>query len=278
MTGTVYGRPASTPQTSHQAGTVYGNPQTTVIPRVVDAPAGPDGATDLVSLVQPMRDVEPVQPPTPPRRGWPGWPSEKTLRVSATSLGEVMITFGLILLLFAAYEIWGKAAIIADHQRDLDNQLNQEWDQAPPTIGQAGDEEEPPQAPPPGWAIARMHIPRLHKQWVVVEGIGTNDLKYAPGHYPTSAGPGQVGNFSVAGHRSPAIFWDLDQMRVGDAIVLETRSSYYVYRVTANKIVKPSAVEVVAPVPGNPGATPTEAMLTITTCSRSAGLAGSWAL
>ncbi|HLT09783.1 MAG TPA: sortase, partial [Micromonosporaceae bacterium] len=34
-----------------------------------------------------------------------------------------------------------------------------------------------------------------------------------------------------------------------------------------NHIVLPTAVEVVAPVPGQPGATPTEAMLTITTCN-----------
>jgi sortase A len=283
--GTVYGRPASfvrrttaIPTSAAEAtappapgparaerpqrGKVYGSPETTLIPRVVEETALIPRAAKL---------VEPEgEPGGPPRRhASPGglrWPSEKTLRTSATTLGEIMITFGLVLLLFAAYEIWGKAAIIADHQRDLEAQLDQEWQQPDPTVS-PGAGEQPPQAPPPGGAVARLHIPRLSKQWVVVEGVAMSDLKYAPGHYPNSAGPGRIGNFSVAGHRSPAIFWDLDRMRVGDAIVVETRTSYYIYRVTANKIVKPSAVEVVAPVPGDPGATATQAFLTITTCN-----------
>jgi LPXTG-site transpeptidase (sortase) family protein len=245
-----------------QRGKVYGSPETTVIPRVVEE-------TALIPRAAPLVEPEDDPPALPGRHATKTglrWPSEKALRTSATTLGEVMITFGLVLLLFAAYEIWGKAAIIADHQRDLDAQLNQEWQQPDPTVT-PGTTEQPGQAPPPGWAIARLHIPRLHKQWVVVEGVAMDDLKYAPGHYPNSAGPGQIGNFSVAGHRSPAIFWDLDRMRPGDPIVLETKTSYYIYRVTENKIVLPSAVEVVAPVPGRPGATATEAMLTITTCN-----------
>ena len=253
---------AATPQKDHRGGTLYGSPETRLIPRVVEETALIPRAA---LLVEPEAESD-VRPGRHASRGSLRWLNEKMVRTSATTLGEIMITFGLVLLLFAAYEIWGKAAIIADHQRDLDAQLNEEWQQADPTVS-PGAAEQPPQAPPPGWAIARMHIPRLHNQWVVVEGVATADLKYAPGHYPESAGPGQIGNFSVAGHRSPAIFWDLDKMRVGDAIVLETRTSYYIYRVTANKIVKPSAVEVVAPVPGDPGATATEPMLTITTCN-----------
>ena len=271
--GNVYGRPPAPPRETPapppdtKPGNLYGSPGTALIPKVVDPPNGEQ--TALISRTVPPAPPDEAAPPArrPARRSGLRWPSEKSLRVSATTLGEIMITFGLVLLLFAAYEIWGKAAIIADHQRDLDAQLNEEWGQpADPTVT-PGTGEQPPQAPPPGWAIARLHIPRLHNQWVVVEGVGEKDLKFAPGHYPKSAGPGQVGNFSVAGHRSPAMFWDLDRMQVGDPIVVETKTTYYVYRVTARKIVKPTAVEVVAPVPGDPGATPSEAMLTITTCN-----------
>jgi sortase A len=97
--------------------------------------------------------------------------------------------------------------------------------------------------------------------------VRQSDLAYAPGHYPDSALPGQIGNFSVAGHRSPAIFWDLDKVRVGDAVIVETKDMYYVYNVTENVIVLPTAVDAVAPVPGSPGKAPTEAMLTLTTCN-----------
>jgi LPXTG-site transpeptidase (sortase) family protein len=256
-----------------RTGTVYGSPETTLLPRItepVEAPAAvgePDPhAADTAMFARFVAADPAAKRGRREARQGSRWPTERAIRISATSLGEIMITFGLVLLLFAGYEIWGKAAIIADHQADLDDQLSQEWgQQADPTIGPGG--EPTPQTAPPGWAIARLHIPRLRNQWVVVEGVATDDLKYAPGHYPDSAGPGQVGNFSVAGHRSPAMFWDLDRMQAGDPIVVETKTTYYIYRVTANKIVKPNAVEVVAPVPGEPGATPTVAMLTITTCN-----------
>ncbi|MET0416324.1 MAG: sortase, partial [Actinoplanes sp.] len=91
--------------------------------------------------------------------------------------------------------------------------------------------------------------------------------RYAPGHYPDTAKPGEVGNFSVAGHRIKKIFWRLDEMQTGDVIGVETRDSWYVYRVYDSDIVKPSAVQVVAPVPNEPAAKPTKALLTLTTCN-----------
>jgi sortase A len=79
--------------------------------------------------------------------------------------------------------------------------------------------------------------------------------------------PGQIGNFSVAGHRIKKIFWRLDELAPGDVIGVETRTNWYIYRVTGHEIVKPSAVEVVAPVPDRPGRKPTKALLTLTTCN-----------
>jgi len=73
-------------------------------------------------------------------------------------------------------------------------------------------------------------------------------------------------HFAVAGHRIPSIFWDLDQLRPGDPIVVETPTTYFIYDVTQTKIVNPTAVEEVAPVPGDAAAKPSVAMLTLTTC------------
>ena len=44
------------------------------------------------------------------------------------------------------------------------------------------------------------------------------------------------------------------------------RPTVYVYEVTGHEIVRPWQTEVIAPVPGEPGATPTEALLTMTSC------------
>jgi LPXTG-site transpeptidase (sortase) family protein len=192
------------------------------------------------------------------------------VRTTVRGFGEVLITLGAIVLLLAAYQVWGKAAVVADHQEDLDRELEQAWAGPDPTVTAGPGQAEPesrPLAPPPGHAIARLYLPTLEKHWVVVEGVDLDDIRYAPGHYPNSAMPGEIGNFSVAGHRNPATFWDLDKVVEGDPVVVETRSTWYVYRVTRNHIVTPDAVEVVAPVPGRPGVEPTRAMLTLTTCN-----------
>jgi LPXTG-site transpeptidase (sortase) family protein len=197
------------------------------------------------------------------------------VRTSLRGAGEVLITLGVVVLLLAAYEVWGKAAVIADHQDDLNQQLEELWAgsfDAPPTVAPEPSESDEPEvaqplAPPGGAAIARLYIPKLWKHWVVVEGVDPEDIDWAPGHYPETAGPGEVGNFAVAGHRNWATFWDLDRVLTGDMIVVETRDNWYVYRVYRNHIVLPNAVEVVAPVPGEPGAAPERAVLTLTTCN-----------
>jgi LPXTG-site transpeptidase (sortase) family protein len=203
-----------------------------------------------------FRVREPATHRNGPERG-------SVVRRTVRTMGEVMITFGLVLLLFAAYEIWGKSIIVSEHQHQLDSQLNQQWAQPPAGTGHSNI----PVNPPPGDSIARIYIPRLSNHWVVVEGVSQADIAYAPGHYPGTAMPGQIGNFSVAGHRTPAIWWDLDEVRDGDLVIVQTRTGYFIYTVTSIEIVKPTAIQVVAPVPDHPGETPTQAMLTLTTCN-----------
>jgi LPXTG-site transpeptidase (sortase) family protein len=184
--------------------------------------------------------------------------------------GEVLITFGLVVLLFAGYEIWGKSAIVNAHQDDLSAQLAQEWGPSgDPTVAPSASPSgmPAPKAPVQGKPIAGLYIPKIDKSWIVVEGVTQKDIRYAPGHYPDTALPGQVGNFSVAGHRNRATFWRLDELADGDPIVAESKDEWYVYKVSRNHIVKPSQVEVVAAVPGRPNAKPTKAMLTLTTCN-----------
>src|SRR5262249_5657278 len=140
------------------------------------------------------------------------------------------------------------------------------WSLPPAVTPPSGTSPPTTTAVSPGSSIARLYIPRLRLHWVVVEGVDLPDLAYAPGHYPGTAMPGQIGNFSVAGHRVPAMFWNLQEVGPGDQIIVETRSFWYVYQVTVNEIVTPHSIEVVAPTPDRPGVAPTTAMLTLTTC------------
>jgi sortase A len=187
------------------------------------------------------------------------------IRAGVRAAGEAMITFGLIVLLFAVYEVFGNTAAVEAEQNTLDDQLSQQWAQPDPTVS-AGPTARA-LAPLAGQGIARLYIPKIKKHWVVVEGVTQADLRKGPGHYPNTALPGKIGNFSVAGHRNRATFWRLDELPDGTQIVVETANDWYVYTVTRTHIVKPSAVEVVAPVPGKPRAKPTKAMLTLTTCN-----------
>lgn len=80
--------------------------------------------------------------------------------------------------------------------------------------------------------------------------------------------PGQVGNFSLAGHRQTRgkVLNDIDLLAEGDHIYVRTKDGYYTYTVYSHEIVQPDQVEVIEPVPGQPGVAPTERLLTLTTC------------
>jgi sortase A len=253
---------------------------TSVLTRVPDAPSWDDdkSTTPLEQPVTPPDGTEPdkgvrVVPLRPVRteEGYRSVYSDLTRRSPASvaravsrGVGEVLITFGLIVLLFAAYEVWGKTAIVDAHQKDLNSQLSQQWADNS-TVG--ANPSASPGQPGDGAVIAALYVPKMKKHWVVVQGVTPTDIRYAPGHYPDTAMPGDVGNFSVAGHRTPAIFWDLDQLKVGDPVVVQTAQTWFVYRVTQSHIVSPTTVAVVAPTPNQPGIAPTTAMLTMTTCN-----------
>ncbi|MBX7269830.1 class E sortase [Micromonospora sp. Llam7] len=247
------------------------------VPRPPKVEESSDGAGQPAEAPKPRRGDRVVQlRPHQTGEGYKSVYSELTrpsiwsrVRTGLRFSGELLITFGLVVLLFAGYEIWGKSAIVDAHQGELSEQLAQAWAPEPdPTV--AAPSASPSASPKPavhGTPIAGLYIPKFEKEWIVVEGVGQKDIRYAPGHYPDSARPGQVGNFSVAGHRNRATFWRLDELRDGDPIIVEGRDEWYVYQVTDSLIVKPTQVEVVAPVPGRPGEKATKRMLTLTTCN-----------
>ncbi len=59
----------------------------------------------------------------------------------------------------------------------------------------------------------------------------------------------------------------LDQLRVGDSVIVETATTWYTYTVYEELIVAPTQVDVVYAVPGDANAQPEEALMTLTTCN-----------
>ncbi|MDQ1663785.1 MAG: hypothetical protein QOJ68_3765 [Blastococcus sp.] len=207
-------------------------------------------------------------------------------RIVARSLGELLVTVGVILLLFVVYELWVTDLLNAQAQNKLDQSLHDQWSAgAPAAPGAPGATDHGPFAV--GQAFAILHIPRLGADYhrVIVEGTDQDQLAQGPGHYVGTAFPGEKGNVSLAGHRvgrgSP--FLDLDQLRPGDPIIVETRTSWFVYRVLGDQasgnlgadasgipgqeVVLPADLKVISPTPGAAAtAPPSGSYLTLTTC------------
>lgn len=212
----------------------------------------------------------------------------------ARTTGELLITAGLIVLFFVAYEVWGTGVQTANAQHAAAGRLEAAWAAGTDLPGGSpGDDpvvasaqpgaSRPPPAPPTegrppapakdiplGTGLARLHIPRFGSsyKWVVVEGVSRENLKDGPGHYPGTALPGQVGNFVVSGHRTTygAPFGGVAELQPGDAIVVETAKTWFTYRVRSHEIVDPTDVAVTFAVPGSQDAVPTERLMTFTTC------------
>nr|BFE66853.1 hypothetical protein GCM10020092_001540 [Actinoplanes digitatis] len=117
------------------------------------------------------------------------------IRAGVRVAGELMITFGLVVLLFAGYQVFGNSAKVENEQDTLANQLDDEWND--PTVAPSQQPVKAPAAPGKN-LVGRLYIPKLGMEWVVVNGVRPQDIRYAPGHYPDTADPGEVGNFSVA--------------------------------------------------------------------------------
>nr|WP_269327487.1 class E sortase [Kineosporia mesophila] len=150
--------------------------------------------------------------------------------------------------------------------------LRQEWSQAPPVARAVTgvSRKAAVSVPIHGRAFAIMTVPRFgaHWQMPVFEGTGTNVLRGGVGHYARTALPGEIGNFAVAGHRTTWArpFRDVDHLKTGDRVIVQTRQARLTYRVTGHEIVRPGDTDVLEPVPGQPGAVPDQARLTLTTC------------
>ncbi len=195
-------------------------------------------------------------------------------------LGRALIALGILVLLFAAYQLWGTGIEAARAQDDLKSEFNKALSATttpaptttsppptgpttsnvttlPPTTTSLATAPAPPRE---GDALARIDIPRIGTNWIVVEGVATPDLRKGPGHYPGTPVPGQIGNVAIAGHRTTygAPFERVDELKPGDEVAFTTVTGHYVYRVTGQQIVGPSDTSVLANTP--------EPTLTLTSC------------
>lgn len=187
-------------------------------------------------------------------------------------IGELLITAGAFLLLFVVWQLWWTDVIADGEQTQMIQQLESEWGPTPKKVAPA-ETGEPPKvtASEENKVWGTLHVPAFDKaQSPIAEGVSMEKVLNVKGngHYPDTAMPGEVGNFSLAGHRSTygRPLHDIARLQPGDPVIVESKEAFYVYEVTEHHIVMPGQTEVVAPVPNKPGEKPTEKMLTLTAC------------
>lgn len=175
---------------------------------------------------------------------------------------ELLLTAGALLAALAFYLLVWTNVQTAAAQQDLLQEFRSQQQAEEPT--------GPASLPETGDGLNVLHIPRLGAdwKWVVVEGVDLKTLNKAPGHFPDTALPGQVGNYAVAGHRAThgEPFANLDRLVAGDKVYVESADGWFTYQVTWSRIIAPTHTEILAPVAGKPGQEATARTLTLVTC------------
>lgn len=181
------------------------------------------------------------------------------------AVGRTLIGFGLVVLAFAGYQLWGTGVLESRSQDKLETAFA-ERQAAVAALGATPSTTTPstttpstttpsPQTPstlPPstlpvvlapelaaelipaaGDPLGFIRIPAIGLERAMVEGIGRDDLRKGPGHYSSTPLPGQAGNAAVAGHRTTygQPFYDLDRLQPGDLIEIETLQGIFFYEV-----------------------------------------------
>lgn len=194
-------------------------------------------------------------------------------------VGLLLVTAGLVVLLFVAYELVGTNLSEEHSQARLARAFNSALAEAPAAAGQvssgrvsgttttsatvpkgratpperkASPHKPPPLSgvlplTPPGGALDHLVIPAIGVDRYVVQGVSETDLQMGPGHYPGTPLPGQVGNVGIAGHRTTfgAPFFRLNEVNRGDLVYLtDTSGTTWVYRVVRQLVVPPTDVAV----------------------------------
>ncbi|WP_346927988.1 class E sortase [uncultured Arthrobacter sp.] len=200
-------------------------------------------------------------------------------------IGELLITLGVIAVLFVAWQLWwtnveadaaqGAAVkqFVQEHQVPVTNDPSGTLP-ADPAPADPGDPGAVPVADAPvhGTAIGVVYIPRFGAEYSrpIIEGTSSDVIDtLGLGRYTGTAMPGAVGNFVMAGHRQThgAVLDNIHTLVPGDKIYVQTADGFYTYVFRNQEIVLPDRTDVILPVPAQPGAVPEQRLLTMTSCN-----------
>jgi sortase A len=221
--------------------------------------------------------------------GEPGGAGREPHRISVVGvLGELLLTAGVLILLFLGWQLWWNDAIMAGQQSSAASDLSAKWieedraargDEPPPAPADYGDPVVDTTHYDNAEAFAVMYVPRFDNEAGsgdsvrnIAEGYGLdvlNSFELGVGHYPGTQMPGEVGNFAIASHRSAygGGMHEIERLQLGDAIYIQTKDGWYTYRFRDFEYVTPNTTDVLAAVPRHPELQPTDRIVTLTSCN-----------
>jgi sortase A len=157
----------------------------------------------------------------------------------------IQVTSALILI--AGISLTGRALYLHAKAELAGILIRQAWKQSL----QSGEEH----APWP-WAdthpVARIEIPRLDYDEIVLEGATPRTLAFGPARLVNGAGLGEPGNLVLAGHRT-SWFLPLENIAAGDTVRIEWFDTHHrqllerTYTVDTMRVVDPSDTTFLAP-------------------------------
>ncbi len=199
--------------------------------------------------------------------------------------GELVMTAGVIALLFVGWALWWtnveadavQSAAVQEFLQDNAAPLpapGTQLGEASAVVGAGAPADAVPVAATPahGQAFGVIYIPRFGSDYSrpLVEGTSPDVLdSLGLGRYGATAMPGAIGNFAVAGHRQThgAVLDAIHTLVPGDKIYVQTPDGFYTYAYRNGEIVLPDRMDILQPVPTEPGAAPKQRLLTMTSCN-----------
>ena len=201
-------------------------------------------------------------------------------------VGELMIIVGGVLALYVVWQLFYTDLAANAVQEQTVQSLP--WAYTPPITAPTDNGPSPQTIPDElklspdtapdvkepafGTTFATFYVPRWGPKYIkpISEGTDRHKILDRLGicHYVNTAMPGELGNFAISAHRTTYAkpFSNIDKLRKGDYLIVQTKTAWYVYRVTSHEIVLPTAVKVIAPVPNHLGAAPDNHYITLTSC------------
>lgn len=185
--------------------------------------------------------------------------ARRSTRARTTTVGVALIVVGLAVLGFLGWQFIGTNAVSRHRAAEIRKETESAW---------AHDKDGP--------AGAILRVPRFGKDYQVpiIRGFDEQTLARGIAWYPQSAEPGEIGNYVLAAHRitQGEPFSRFPDLRAGDLVSVETRTATYTYELRSAGTATTVNFHATwplwpVPAPDAAGRKPTEAVITLLTCS-----------